>query len=316
MISVVIPAYQPLPGELPQVFRALLGQTAVGLISEVLLVDNNSPGTSYAGLDFSGLPGFQFFIEKTPGLTPNRLRGFREVRAASKWVLLVDQDNVLAADYLEQAMREVTGHPFLGALGGRIVPEYEREAPAFAERAPSILSLRDVWKASWSNDPAHDASTPWGAGMLIRKEVADAYVEKVRRDTRRAFLDHRGQDLLYGADNDIANTACELGYGKGVFPALRLTHLIPDSRCTWSYFSRSVEGRTLSGHVKEFLETGRTPARLRAMEAIRLVRCLVSRDPFVRVSARARYRGRQRALALLRGGKALEVLPRGGMAGE
>jgi len=298
------------------VFQSLLRQSAFALISEILFIDNNSPSGTYTEVTFSGLPGFQFIVEKTPGLTPNRLRGFREASSAAKWVLLVDQDNVLAADYMEQAMREVTAHPFLGALGGGIIPEYEREAPPFAARAPSILSLRDVRKASWSNDPAHDGSTPWGAGMMIRKEVADAYVEKVRRDTRRAFLDHRGQDLLYGADNDIANTACELGYGKGVFPALRLTHLIPETRCTWSYFSRSIEGRTLSGHVKEFLETGRTPARLRAMDAIRLMRCLVSRDPYVRLSARARYRGRQRALALLRGGRGLEVMPRSGMEGE
>jgi len=309
MISVVIPAYQPLPIELPQVFDALRGQTACGLISEILLVDNNSPGDSYASLDFSGLPGFRFLVEKTPGLTPNRLRGFREVSSASEWVLLVDQDNVLAPDYIEAAMREVEAHQFLGALGGRIVPKYESKAPPFAERAPSILSLRDVKAPSWSNDPTHDASTPWGAGMMIRKEVADGYAEKVRRDTRRAFLDHRGQDLLYGADNDIANTACELGFGKGVFPALSLTHLISNSRCTWSYFSRSVEGRILSGHVKEFLETGRKPGRLRMMEAIRLLRCWFSMDPFVRLSARARHRGRQRAAQLLLGEDALEVLP-------
>jgi hypothetical protein len=143
--------------------------------------------------------------------------------------------------------------------------------------------------------------------MMIRKDVVEAYDKKVQTDTRRAFLDHRGQDLLYGADNDIACTACELGLGKGVFPGIWLTHLIPDSRCTWDYFSRSVEGRILSGFVKDFLETGRRPGRPSVRETLSLLRCMLTPDPFVRVSALARRRGRCRAARLLSGGDNLDI---------
>jgi len=299
MISVVIPAYRPRRDEIVRALGGLLSQSADRSIAEILLVDNNSPAGWYEAGVFPQDPRFRFVVETTPGLTPNRLRGFREAASANRWVLLVDQDNVLAPDYVEAALRVAEAHPFLGAIGGEIVPEYETSAPPFAARAPSVLSLRKVAAARWSNDPDHGDSTPWGAGMFLRREVVDAYAAKVAGDFRRAFLDHRGADLLFGADNDLANSALEIGLGKGVFPELRLTHLIPASRCTWDYYSRSIEGRILSAHVKDFLDTGKLPGRPCPRELLRIVMRLLSPDPLVRIGARAGLRGRRRARRLL-----------------
>ncbi len=299
MVSVIIPAYRPPLPALQRVLAGLRRQTALPQVSEVILVDNNSPGDYECALDASGLPGWRFIVEATPGLTPNRWRGFREASPDSEWILLVDQDNVLDADYLERGLRLAESHPWIGAMGGAIIPEYEAGRPPFAERAPSILSLRQVAKDVWSNDPGHGDSTPWGAGMLLRREVVAAYVRKLGQDARRAFLDHRGNDLLYGADNDLANSALEIGLGKGVFPELRLTHLIPPNRCAWDYFSRSVEGRIVSGYVMDYLERGNRPKSPGLKDLLReLVRSL-STDPFVRLTARAHRRARLRASALL-----------------
>lgn len=298
-VTIIIPAFRPQRDEIERAVRAVIDQSARGLIREVLLVDNNSPPGWYDSFNLPADPVLRVVTEPTPGLTPNRLRGFREVGAASEWVILVDQDNVLAPDYVEQALRLMKQFPHLGAIGGQISPEYETGPPPFAERAPSVLSLRKVTAPIWSNDPKHDASTPWGAGMFLRKAVTDAYVKKVENDPRRAFLDHRGTELLFGGDNDLANTSCDLGMGKGVFPELQLTHLIPGSRCTWAYFRRSVEGRVLSSVIRDYLSHGHVPDRPTVMELLRRLRGLISPDPYTRLSAIAEAAGKRRARKIL-----------------
>jgi len=307
-VSIIIPAYRPPIPALERVLDGIRKQSAHAQIAEVLLVDNNSPERYAEALDAGGLPGWRVVVEAQLGLTPNRLRGFREAAPDSGWILLVDQDNVLAPDYLERGLELGRTHPWIGALGGSSLPEYEAGVPPFADRAPSILSLRQVRAACWSNDPAHGHSTPWGAGMLLRREVVDAYVGKLSQDARRAFLDHRGNELLYGADNDLANSAAGLGLGKGVFPELTLTHLIPPGRCSWDYFARSVEGRILSGLVMDFLENGALPRRPSLRARIRTLVQLMSRDPFVRLTARAHSRARRRAAELLRDGGGRNLL--------
>ena len=43
-------------------------------------------------------------------------------------------------------------------------------------------------------------------------------------------------------DTDLALTACDLGLEVGLFPQLRLAHLIPRERLTFRYFARLTRG--------------------------------------------------------------------------
>jgi hypothetical protein len=84
---------------------------------------------------------------------------------------------------------------------------------------------------------------PIGAGMVLRREAAAAYAERIQRRTtgRRdngTITDRKGDSLASGGDNDICLTVVEEGWQVGYLPQLRLTHLIPKGRMTLDYHKR------------------------------------------------------------------------------
>jgi hypothetical protein len=86
-------------------------------------------------------------------------------------------------------------------------------------------------------------------------------MEELTANPTRYSLDLRGKVLLYGGDTDIAYTACRMGYAKGVFRALTVTHLIASSRCTEEHLCRTAYGRGYSEVLHQYSLTGALPAR-------------------------------------------------------
>src|SRR5262249_7534296 len=129
-------------------------------------------------------------------------------------------------------------------------------------RLEHLVACRRVTDAVWSNDVHHHASTPWGAGMCIRRRVVDEYTRQLDDDPRRRGLDLVGGRRTYGGDTDIAYVGCGLGLGKGVFPQLRLRHLISADRCNEDYLVKVTAGHARSGVLHEYIMTGAvTPPR-------------------------------------------------------
>ena len=54
--------------------------------------------------------------------------------------------------------------------------------------------------------------------------------------------DRTGRSLDSGGDVEIGYAACNMGLGVGVFPELRVTHLIPKERLSEEYLARLVAG--------------------------------------------------------------------------
>ena len=254
--------------------------------------------------------------EEKLGLTFARLRGFAE--AKGELIVMVDDDNVLAPDYLETAVRIAHEHPTLGAFGGKCLPEFEVKPDSWLEARGKGLGLRDrgeepqlfpeetggrlrdqeikrprdertgepvtADRGQESGDRQlntvnrqHRAvrefpdCAPIGAGMVLRREAARAYAERLRRrsglrvaggesdgvsvaqaeqspnycptetPSHRAasvITDRRGDSLASGGDNDICLTVIEEGWQVGYLPQLQLTHLIPKQRMTLDYHKR------------------------------------------------------------------------------
>jgi hypothetical protein len=98
----------------------------------------------------------------------------------------------------------------------------------------------------WSNLPMLPDTMPCGAGLCVRREVANHYAMLHREGKRPFALDRIGTSLLSGGDNDLAACACDIGLGVGIFGALRLTHLIPAGRLRESYLVSLAENIALS----------------------------------------------------------------------
>ena len=94
--------------------------------------------------------------EPRQGLTPARPRGV--LSTSGEWIAFVDDDCLLAEDWVEQAARFAAAHPECGAFGGRVVPEWEAEPP------PYVLDHRYAYAAKEHGDTAHRRKWLAGAG--------------------------------------------------------------------------------------------------------------------------------------------------------
>jgi len=277
-ISVVICAHNPRPDFLRRVLDALKEQQLPQEHWEVLLIDNASKQPLAASADLSWHPHARHVRENELGLTAARLRGIKESNGGL--LVFVDDDNVLQSNYLPECLALSKNYPFIGAMGGQVIPEYE--VPPGEDIKPFLhyLLIRKFDEAKWSNLLNFHATSPCGAGMCIRREVVNAYSQLVAADPRRKELDRKGDCIFAGGDSDMALCSRRVGLGTGIFPTLRLIHLIPQTRLTQNFFLKAAYGGGYSFTLLDYLYSLRQQPRKEGM----LRRCVA----FVRQANRPR----------------------------
>ena len=257
-ISVITCSHNPRPDYLERVFDALRKQTLDKWRWEFLLIDNSSRDPLEARIDLSWHPNARHIGEGRLGLTHARLKGIRE--ATGDLLVFVDDDNVLDDDYLEEALRVAEEWPRLGAWGGQTRPGFEETPPDWTRPYWSRLVIREFNTDRWSNQPSSADSMPCGAGMCVRKSVADYYAFLHANGHRKILMDRAGDSLLSGGDSDLAICACDKDLGMGLFTSLKLTHLIPSSRLTEDYLVRLLEALACSAIVLDSFRSTATGA--------------------------------------------------------
>ncbi len=308
-VTVIICSHNPNPDYLNQTLHGLRNQTLPFSKWELLLVDNASNKTLAERVDLSWHPSGRHIREEELGLTPARLRGIRE--ASSDLLIFVDDDNILATDYLEKAVDIGVKHPFLGAWGGSMTARYEKSPDPWVFKYVSYLAIREVKHDAWSNLVNDWTTTPAGAGMVVRRVVALKYAQEIRNDPIRLSFGRKGASLSSSEDTDMAFLACDMGLGTGQFTALRLDHLIPAGRVTLEYLERLAEGITFSTTVL-FACRGQlppVPVKPTLRTRIREWRLLRSVSEPERRMRLAQQRGEQKAIALLRESGLMAVEP-------
>lgn len=294
-LSVIIPTHNPRMDYLNLVLEGLSKQSLPTSQWELIVVDNCSSNLLTNHLDITWHQNARVVREENLGLTHARIHGFRQ--SIGNLIVLVDDDNVLADDYLEEARIIASSYPHLGSWSGNQELVYEQKEFAIHEKHEYLIGGRRVTSAIWSNDLNHHASTPWGAGMCVRRVVATEYLKRLDDKPYLRKLDLIGERRIYGGDTDIAYTGCTIGYGKGVFPQLKLRHLISANRCTEDYLIRVTEGHSYSAVVHTYLMTGiidkpRTDWRAYLMSFARWF----GLSSFERRMSRARLEGQLKAI--------------------
>lgn len=218
-------------GRLPAVFRALAAQTLAPGAWSVLVVDNASTdGTSESALSSWPRPdiGLRVMQEPRPGVRMARQRALAE--ANREFLCFCDDDNLLAPDYLEQALRIMEGLPLAGVLGGRGEPESELPLPKwFGAAAPG-----------YAVGPQGDAEGPipdsrghvYGAGMVIRRA---AWQRIARSGFEMRLFGRKGSSLTAGEDNEICLMMLLMGWQVHYSPRLAFRHLIAARRLDEGY---------------------------------------------------------------------------------
>jgi len=255
--SVIICSHNPRRRYLERVLDSVRAQTYPKDKWELILVDNASSEPIAKGCDLSWHPRGRHVFESELGLASARHCGIRE--SAGRLLIFVDDDNVLASDYVAQAMLIADERQFLGAWGsGSIDAEFEVEPASHLHSLLPWLAVRHVDRPVWSNVKSCTDATPFGAGLCVRRQVAEAYVDYCRT-TSIPITGRKGASLGAHEDFEICYLACEAGLGMGVFPELKILHLITKERVTDEHFVRLVEGVTLSQYILANKWTGAIP---------------------------------------------------------
>jgi glycosyltransferase involved in cell wall biosynthesis len=260
-VSVIICAHNPRPDFLRRVLDSLKVQTLPKDQWELLLIDNASKEPLAATWDLSWHPLGRHIREDELGLTAARLRGIRE--SVGELLVFVDDDNVLAADYVGTALNLSLSNKCLGAYGGNIVGEFETPPESWIGIMFSIFAIVDVKHAHWQCSPGTSAQlmAPCGSGMVIRKTVATYWAKMSTNDPLRRGLGRKGASLAGSEDIDMSLCACVLGLAVGRFPQLQLTHLIAARRLKREYLLRLAEDATFSDAILHYIWDGRVPTQ-------------------------------------------------------
>lgn len=246
-ISVIVCTHNPREELLKRTLVSINRQSLDRHEWELLVIDNKSDHNLADRFDISWHPNGRHVREDSLGLTYARLRGIRE--ATGELLVFVDDDNVLAVDYLQRAWEINKTYSFLGAWGGSCNAEYEVPPPSWFSEFEGNIAVRKVEEIAWSNQYFDYRATPIGAGMCMRKSVANKYCSQLATDVQSQNLDRKGDSLMSCGDHDMAWTSMALGLGVGVFPSLTLTHIIPEFRIREEYLLKLLEADACSSTI-------------------------------------------------------------------
>lgn len=242
-VSVILCTYNPRADLLAEVLQFLARQTLPATEWELLLIDNNSnPPVSLpqnSELSTQHSPLLRIIPEPNPGLNHARCSGIQNARA--DLLVFVDDDNLLDPDYLETALALSNSHPNLGAYGGLCRPRLEaKNLPKWKLRLLDKLGVRDHGPAPLTS--SEDKWGPWepiGAGLVLRRKVAEYFLQLMQTSPHAPRLDRSGPTgLMSGGDTLMARSAYRVGLACSYQPALKLTHVLKSSRFDFKYLLR------------------------------------------------------------------------------
>lgn len=243
-ISVVICTHNPIITNIIRCIQSLQNQDFTNSDWELIIIDNASEQFPDLGKYLDWKTNLKIVKEPKVGLTWARLKGIES--SSGDLILFVDDDNLLDPDYLKNAHAIHRDFPQLGAWGGANRAEFEELPGPEVEKYIGYLAVHEVASARWSNQPFNYQTTPCGAGMCVRSEVAKRYAADVLESPSKVEFDRKGSEIYSCGDHDMAYTACDLGLGTGVFPELKLVHIIPANRVSKAYILKLLEGDAFS----------------------------------------------------------------------
>lgn len=241
-IDVILCTYNPRPDFFSLALRSIGAQSLPKDLWNFVVVDNNSDPAMSAE-EISRIAGVEvnLIVETNQGLTQARVAGLRATSA--EVIVFVDDDNELDPFYLENVNKIVNQHAHLGTFGGISEGVLEKPVGKVKRSFLPYLGIRD-----YGQERIEGGGSDWGqwepigAGMVVVRPVANAFVDYVSNNGHAEGLGRSGKSLLSGEDSLFSRLADQLGYKCAYEPALHLRHYMARSRLTYSYLARLIYG--------------------------------------------------------------------------
>jgi glucosyl-dolichyl phosphate glucuronosyltransferase len=222
---------------------------------EIILVNNRSTDrTEQICKHFSEENrqlNFRYFTENQAGLSYARNKGIKE--SEGNLVVFLDDDAMAGEQYLSTVRQFFLENKNVLAGGGRIVPEYETNAPGWMSRF--LLPLVSALDMGESIKPFPGNKHPVGANMFFRKSF---FAEK---GVFKTDLGRRGDLLLGGEEKDIFSRIDRKKHPVIYLPGAEVRHIVPDKRLEGEHIDKLATGIGMS----EAIRVGRSFKRRLAM---------------------------------------------------
>ncbi|WP_158644022.1 glycosyltransferase [Pseudobacter ginsenosidimutans] len=232
---------------LPVTLRFIAAQQIpAGLGCELLVVNNASTDNSLEVIkkewqQYDTAISLRVITETRPGLTFARETGF--CAAQHEYIILCDDDNWLAPDYVQTAFAVMESQPEIGILGGNGNFVFEEPAPAWLLSCNLYAGGEQASKSGKVNN-----QIVYGAGAVLRKS---AYEKICAGGFVPALTDRQGMSLSSGGDHELCYVLALAGYKIWYEDKLRFDHYITANRLTLPYYLTYIEE---SAHCFSVLE--------------------------------------------------------------
>lgn len=219
---------------LPETIRHIAMQQVPRHVKwEFILVNNNSTDLSAdvardAWEVFEGPVDLRIIDEPQLGLMHARATGFAAARY--EYVIMCDDDNWLADNYVYTAYTLMSDNSEIGALGGFGKLIYESTPPRYIEYSNIFAG-----GPQGSRNGRVHRNRVYGAGCVIRNS---AYQELMSLGFTSLLTDRKGMELSSGGDYELCYALTILGYEIWYDDRLRFSHFITSERLNWQYFLR------------------------------------------------------------------------------
>lgn len=247
MLTVAICTHRPRPALIGECLAALRSQSLPPDLWTLQVVDNaSSPPLGPPGIDLSWHPHARITVEPRLGTAHARRRAVADWLASGsgEWLVFVDDDNLLAPDYLATGLAIAAAHTDLGAFGGQLLPRWETGPPEWTRPLWRYLAISplDTDVVTRSAPARIDDRLPPTAGAFLHASVGRAWLDLTARQPERLRLGASGRSPMRGEDTDLVWCAFDAGRAVARFASLRLVHIMPADRLDLGYLARLVEG--------------------------------------------------------------------------
>ena len=232
-VSVIICCHNS-SAKLPATLGRLRSQRDTEAIPwELIVVDNASSDDTVAVArqhwPSGGRVPLRVITETRRGVAYARDAGF----AAARYdvVSFIDDDNWVCDRWVARAAEVMSQHPEVGACGGYSEALCHGPTPQWFQRYQQYYAIGPA------SPPAGKLpDTLWFAGMTVRA--------RAWRDLRRGGF--RFLTVFAAEDNEISLALRLAGWNLLLDEQLRLTHVLPATRLTWTYFCELQRSRFAS----------------------------------------------------------------------
>jgi glycosyltransferase involved in cell wall biosynthesis len=246
-VSIIICSYYPDQTIFNRVLESVARLEVDAADIELILVDNNSP-EPISGLFKELIQSIPFRVsvinESKSGLSNARLAGF----AASVGEILVffDDDNEPEPDYINQVRFAFEQFPNVGVFGpGNISVEFIGHPPAWIQFNKPYFQERH-YQSPWFACAEHwQDYYPPGTGQCMRRIIFERYAHNLKCGFLSA-TGRKGKSLSSAEDVQIVFEAVKMNFAAGVYPRMKLRHLITEKKANSSYIKRLLFGMASS----------------------------------------------------------------------